>query len=53
MPLNESIRKTWIDLQKKNDVPVNAIGMKIDPKDAMTLKVWREEGIDQFVMRKK
>ena len=49
MPVDPTIRKHWIEIQKKNFEPVNAIGMKIDPKDANTLRVWREEGIDKFV----
>ena len=51
MSLDPSIKKNWIDIQKKHDVPVNAIGLKIDSKDEKTLKVWKEEGIDQFVKR--
>jgi hypothetical protein len=51
MPIDPSIKKTWIEVQKKNDVPVNAIGVKIDPKDANTLRVWKDEGIDQFQKR--
>jgi hypothetical protein len=51
MALDERIKKTWIDVQKRHDVPVNAIGMKIDPKDANSLRVWREEGIDKFVKK--
>ena len=51
MAISESVKKNWIEIQKKNDVPVNAIGVKIDPKDEMTLKVWKEEGIDQFVKK--
>jgi len=50
-PLDESIRKTWIDIQKRHDVPVNAIGVRIDPKDINTLQVWREAGVDQFVRK--
>ena len=51
MALDVNIKKNWITIQKKYDVPVNAIGMKINPKDEKTLKVWREEGIDTY-MRK-
>ena len=51
MALNESIKKTWVEIQKQHDVPVNAIGVKIDPKDAYTMRVWKEEGIDQFVRK--
>lgn len=51
MAVPESIKKLWIEIQKKNNVPVNAIGVKIDPKDQMTYKVWKDEGIDQFVKK--
>jgi hypothetical protein len=51
MALDAKIKKTWIETQKRHDVPVNAIGVKIDPKDANTLRVWREEGIDKFVKK--
>lgn len=49
MAIPEQIRKNWEEIQKNHDHPVNAIGVKIDANDAKTLKVWREEGIDQFV----
>ena len=52
MPLDARIKKNWIAIQQKHDVPVNALGVKINPKDEKTLKVWREEGIDAY-MRKK
>jgi hypothetical protein len=51
MALDERIKKTWIDIQKRHEVPVNAIGMKIDPKDANAMRVWKEEGIDKFVKK--
>ena len=51
MPLSESVKKNWIEIQKKYDVPVNAIGVKVDSKDEKTLKVWKEEGIDKFMKR--
>ena len=51
MSVPEHIKKSWVEIQKKHDHPVNAIGVKIDNRDARTLKVWREEGIDQFVKR--
>ncbi|VFQ43187.1 hypothetical protein [Desulfoluna butyratoxydans] len=51
MTIDNAVKKNWIDVQKKHDVPVNAIGVKINPKDEKTLKVWKEEGIDQFVKR--
>ena len=49
MAIDPAIKKNWIEIQKNYDLPVNAIGVKIDPKDEKTLKVWRDEGIDQFV----
>jgi len=51
MGIDNAIKKNWIEIQKRHDVPVNAIGVKIDPKDEKTLKVWKEEGIDQFIKR--
>ncbi len=48
MPIPENIRKNWIEIQKKFDFPVNAIGVKIPDSDAKTLSVWKEEGIDQY-----
>ncbi|MBI5029114.1 MAG: hypothetical protein HZB51_01205 [Chloroflexi bacterium] len=52
MPLDPAIKKNWIEVQKRYDYPVNAIGVKIDPKDQATLKVWKEEGIDHFIKEK-
>ncbi len=49
MPLDDRIKKNWIAIQQKHDVPVNALGVKINPKDEKTLKVWREEGIDAYM----
>ena len=51
MALDPAVKKNWIDIQSRYDVPVNAIGVKIDPKDDATLKVWREEGIDEHVKK--
>jgi hypothetical protein len=51
MPLDSAVKKNWIEIQKKYAHPVNAIGVKIDPKDEKTLKVWHEEGIDQFMKK--
>lgn len=49
MAIDEAIKKNWIEIQKRYDFPVNAIGVKISPKDKATLAVWKSEGIDQFV----
>lgn len=51
MAINPSIKKAWIETQKKHDAPVNAIGIKIDLKDANSLRIWKEEGLDQFVKK--
>jgi hypothetical protein len=48
MPIPENVRKNWIELQKKFNHPVNAIGVKIVETDSKTLSVWKEEGIDQY-----
>ena len=48
MAVPEPIRKNWIEIQKRHEYPVNAIGVKIVEKDARTLKVWKDEGIDQY-----
>ncbi len=49
MALDPKVKRNWISIQKRSAVPVNAIGLKIDPKDEATLTVWRTEGIDQFL----
>jgi hypothetical protein len=51
VPLDPKVRKSWEELQKKFEYPVNAIGVRINPKDQVTLKVWKEEGIDKFVKK--
>jgi len=51
MALAPNIKAAWIEIQKKSGVPVNAIGLKINPNDAMTMRVWQEEGIDRFVKK--
>ncbi len=51
MALDSNIKKNWIEIQKKNTVPVNAIGVKINPKDEKTMKVWKDEGIDTFMKK--
>ena len=49
MSLDPAVKNTWIEIQKSHSVPVNAIGVPIDPKDQATLKVWRDEGIDRYL----
>ena len=51
MALDPAVKKNWIEVQKQHSVPVNAIGLKIDPKDQATMRVWKDEGIDQHVKR--
>ena len=48
MAIPENVRKNWIEIQKKFEYPVNAIGVKIEAKDSKTLQVWKSEGIDQY-----
>jgi hypothetical protein len=49
MAIDPAVKKNWIEIQKQHNVPVNAIGVKIDSKDEKTLKIWKDEGIDEFV----
>ena len=51
MGIDSTVKKNWIEIQKNYTTPVNAIGIKIDPKDEKTLKVWKEEGIDKFLRK--
>lgn len=51
MALDSRIKKNWIEIQKRNTVPVNAIGVKINPKDEKTMRVWKEEGIDEYLKK--
>jgi len=51
MALKPEVKKTWIEFQKNNSEPVNAIGVKIASSDSNTLKVWKEEGIDQYMKK--
>ena len=51
MGIDSTVKKNWSDIQKKHDVPVNAIGVKIDAKDEKSLKVWKDEGIDTHMKR--
>jgi len=51
MSMDPAVKKNWIEIQKKFDIPVNAIGVKIKSGDKKTLKVWKEEGIDSFMKR--
>ena len=51
MGIDPAIKKNWEEIQKKHDVPVNAIGVKIAGKDKKTFQVWKDEGIDKFMKR--
>ncbi len=51
MAISEAIKKNWIAIQKKNSVPVNAIGVAIRKDDEKTLKIWQEEGISKFIKK--
>lgn len=51
MAIDPTVKKNWVEIQKTVDVPVNAIGVKIDSKDENALKTWREEGLDAFMKK--
>jgi hypothetical protein len=51
MPLDPMVKRNWEGIQQRLSVPVNAIGVKISPKDETTLKVWKDEGIDKFLKK--
>lgn len=51
MSLKPDVKKRWVEFQKKNSVPVNALGIKIKDSDNATLKIWKEEGIDKFMKK--
>lgn len=51
MGMNERVKQNWIDLQKKHNVPVNAIGIQIRDDDKKTLQKWKEEGIDAYLKK--
>jgi len=53
MPIDPLVKRSWIEAQKMCNVPVNAIGVKIDPRDQATIEVWRKEGIDKFMQHQK
>ncbi|HEV3162907.1 MAG TPA: hypothetical protein VGZ22_02620 [Isosphaeraceae bacterium] len=49
--IDPMVKRNWEEIQKQHNVPVNAIGVKINPKDQMTLRVWKELEIDRFMRR--
>ena len=51
MPINDDVKKNWQEIQSKQSVPVNAIGVPISANDEATLAVWKEEGIDSFMQK--
>lgn len=51
MPIDPSVKENWEKMQEKFDYPVDAMGRPIDPNDTETLRVWRSEGLDQFVKK--
>ena len=42
MAVDPVVKKNWIEIQKQHDVPVNAIGVKIDPTDEKALSIYRK-----------
>ena len=51
MALDANVKKAWQEIQSRHNVPVNAIGVPIRKKDAEALKVWEEEGINEFIKK--
>lgn len=51
MKINAAVKKNWMEIQKKFDYPINAIGVRIKETDTKTLAVWKKEGIDAFVKK--
>lgn len=47
--MDPDVKESWKKLQSQYDYPVDALGRPIDDGDQDTLKVWQDEGIDQFV----
>jgi hypothetical protein len=47
--IDPAVKRNWEEIQKQHGVPVNAIGVKIDPKDQFTLRVWKDLEIDKFM----
>ena len=52
MTLKPELKKAWIEFQRRSSVPVNGIGVKIDPNDKNTLERWEKEGINQHMREK-
>jgi hypothetical protein len=51
MGVDEKVKKNWVEIQKKFDYPVNAIGVKIASTDEKSMSVWRDEGMDSHMKR--
>lgn len=49
--ISAAVRKNWEEVQKRHDVPVNAIGIKIDARDQATLKIRKDLGIDKCMTK--
>ncbi len=49
--INPVIKKNWTEIQKKYNVPVNAIGIRIKESDVKTLQTWMDYGIDDFIKK--
>jgi hypothetical protein len=45
------VKKHWEEIQQRYNVPVNAIGVRIDPKDQTTLTVWKALEINRFLRK--
>ena len=51
MAIDPAVKNNWIEIQKRYDYPVNAIGVRIEPSDQATMGVWRAEGLDAHVKK--
>jgi hypothetical protein len=51
MALDPSVKQNWEKIQQQYAYPVDALGRPIDPNDVETLRIWRDEGLDQFVKK--
>jgi hypothetical protein len=38
-----------MDIRRRDNVPVNVIGVGIGPTDATSLRIWRNAGVDKLV----
>ena len=51
MAIDAIVKTTWQNIQSKNSVAVNAIGVPIKKNDKNAMQIWKDEGIDKFVVK--